>query len=189
MALLRTSARRLRAPTIACVCLACLSVAAAAAAEQGDSAGPTPSSAQMSTSDDAAPQTDQDFVFDMGKIVVVGTPDGQPVVGGAVLSSEQIWTFDRKPLDQAVNIVAGEQLQWLGGVNVAGTRATAPKRPFTIEEIKALAPHVIVLTGSAVRLRSDCVRIKRGRASRRFPRDAFTSGRACHIAGEGARLR
>ena len=39
-------------------------------------------------------------VFDMGRIVVVGTPDGQPTVGGAVLTSEQIWTFDRKSLDQ-----------------------------------------------------------------------------------------
>ena len=32
---------------------------------------------------------------------------------------------------------AGEPLEWLGGVNVAGTRATAPRRPLTIEEIKA----------------------------------------------------
>jgi iron complex outermembrane receptor protein len=46
-------------------------------------------------------------VFDMGRIVVVGTPDGQPVVGGAVLTSERIWTFDRKSLDQAVNVVPG----------------------------------------------------------------------------------
>jgi iron complex outermembrane receptor protein len=50
---------------------------------------------------------DEARVFDMGRIVVVGTPDGQPVVGGAVLSSERMWTFDRKSLDQAVNIVPG----------------------------------------------------------------------------------
>jgi iron complex transport system substrate-binding protein len=49
----------------------------------------------------------------------------------------------------------GEQLHWLGGVNVAGTRATAPRRPLTIEEIKALAPQVIVVNGPAARLRSD----------------------------------
>jgi iron complex transport system substrate-binding protein len=50
---------------------------------------------------------------------------------------------------------AGEQLQWLGGTNVAGTRATAPRRPLTIDEITALAPHVIVVTGSAATLRKD----------------------------------
>lgn len=43
----------------------------------------------------------------MGRIVVIGTPDGQPVVGGAVLTSERIWMFDRKSLDQAVNVVPG----------------------------------------------------------------------------------
>lgn len=49
----------------------------------------------------------------------------------------------------------GEQLQWLGGVNVAGTRATAPRRPLTIDEITAMAPDVIIVSGSAARLRSD----------------------------------
>ena len=43
----------------------------------------------------------------MGKIVVVGSQEGQPGIGGAVLSSEQIWAFDRKSLDQAVNVVPG----------------------------------------------------------------------------------
>ncbi|NOT27697.1 MAG: TonB-dependent receptor [Acidobacteria bacterium] len=43
----------------------------------------------------------------MGKIVVVGTPDGQPAVGGTILTSSQIWTLDRKTLDQAVNVVPG----------------------------------------------------------------------------------
>ena len=53
---------------------------------------------------------------------------------------------------------AGEPLQWLGGVNVAGTRATAPRRPLTIEEVKALAPRAIVVTGGpgvAARLRAN----------------------------------
>jgi iron complex transport system substrate-binding protein len=50
---------------------------------------------------------------------------------------------------------AGEQLQWLAGVNVAGTRATSPRRPRTIEEIAALSPQVVVTTGSAARLRAD----------------------------------
>jgi iron complex outermembrane receptor protein len=43
----------------------------------------------------------------MGRIEVIGTPDGQPVVGGTLLSSERMWTFDRKSLDQAVNMVPG----------------------------------------------------------------------------------
>jgi iron complex transport system substrate-binding protein len=49
----------------------------------------------------------------------------------------------------------GEQLKWLGGVNVAGMRATAPRRPLTIEEIAATAPDVIVVSGSAAGLRAD----------------------------------
>jgi iron complex transport system substrate-binding protein len=50
---------------------------------------------------------------------------------------------------------AGEQLRWLGGINVAGTRASAPRRPLSIAEIQALAPHVIVTggAGAAARLR------------------------------------
>ena len=46
-------------------------------------------------------------VFDLGEIVVVGRADGQPGVGGAVLTSRQIWSFDRKSLDQAVNMLPG----------------------------------------------------------------------------------
>jgi iron complex transport system substrate-binding protein len=53
---------------------------------------------------------------------------------------------------------AGEQLAWLGGVNVAGTRATAPRRPRTLDEVKSLAPHAIVIAagaGAAARLRAN----------------------------------
>jgi iron complex transport system substrate-binding protein len=49
----------------------------------------------------------------------------------------------------------GEQLQWLGGINVAGTRATAPRRPLTIDEIRALDPDAIIASGAAAKLRSD----------------------------------
>jgi iron complex outermembrane receptor protein len=65
--------------------------------------------AQTPQTPDPAPQigTTPAQVFDMGRIVVVGAPDGQPVVGGAVLTSERMWTFDRKSLDQAVNMVPG----------------------------------------------------------------------------------
>jgi iron complex transport system substrate-binding protein len=53
---------------------------------------------------------------------------------------------------------SGEQLAWLGGVNVAGTRASAPRRPLTIEEIKAMRPQVIIVSGgagAAARLKAD----------------------------------
>ena len=53
---------------------------------------------------------------------------------------------------------AGEQLAVLGAVNVAGTRATAPARPLSVAEIKALSPDVIVMTGpdgTAAKLRAD----------------------------------
>jgi iron complex transport system substrate-binding protein len=43
----------------------------------------------------------------------------------------------------------GEQLAWLGGVNVAGTRASAPRRPLSIEEITALRPRTIIVAGAA----------------------------------------
>jgi len=53
---------------------------------------------------------------------------------------------------------AGEQLSWLGGVNVAGTRASAPRRPLSVDEIKALSPQVIIMSGppgAAARLRAN----------------------------------
>jgi iron complex transport system substrate-binding protein len=55
---------------------------------------------------------------------------------------------------------AGEQLRWLGGTNVAGTRATSPRRPLAIDEIRALAPQVIVISagaGAVARLRANPV--------------------------------
>ena len=42
----------------------------------------------------------------------------------------------------------GEPLQLLGGVNVAGSRASAPRRPRTIEEIIAMAPDAVVIMGN-----------------------------------------
>jgi iron complex transport system substrate-binding protein len=53
---------------------------------------------------------------------------------------------------------AGEQLAWLGAINVAGTRATAPRGPLTIDEIRDLRPQAIVINGNgaaAARLRAD----------------------------------
>jgi iron complex outermembrane receptor protein len=49
----------------------------------------------------------RDLVFDLGEIVVVGTQDGLAGVGGSLLTRDQMWTFDRNTLDQAVNMVPG----------------------------------------------------------------------------------
>jgi iron complex outermembrane receptor protein len=48
-------------------------------------------------------------VFILGEIVnVVGTQDiGIPGIGGAVISSEQSWKFDRSSLEQAINLAPG----------------------------------------------------------------------------------
>jgi iron complex transport system substrate-binding protein len=39
---------------------------------------------------------------------------------------------------------AGEAAKWLGALNVAGALATAPRRPWTLDEIRAAAPDAIV---------------------------------------------
>ena len=44
---------------------------------------------------------------------------------------------------------AGEQLEWLGGINVAGTGATSPRRALTVAEIAALRPDVVIVNGPA----------------------------------------
>ena len=46
---------------------------------------------------------------------------------------------------------AGEQLEWLGGINAAGTRASQPRRALTIAEIAALRPDVVIVGGAAGR--------------------------------------
>src|SRR5262245_39144657 len=66
-------------------------------------ASPTAAQTSPATEQPATPAR----VFDMGRIVVIGTPGGQPVVGGTILTSDRIWTFDRRSLDQAVNVVPG----------------------------------------------------------------------------------
>lgn len=52
---------------------------------------------------------------------------------------------------------ASEQLTLLGAVNVAGTSSSAPRRPRTIDEIRALAPDVIIMTagGAVAKLRAN----------------------------------
>ncbi len=77
------------------------------AAQQPEPASPTTSATQDTAGEKPAPASSRDIVFDMGQIVVVGATEGQPGVGGAVLTNEQLWTFDRKSLDHAVNLVPG----------------------------------------------------------------------------------
>jgi iron complex outermembrane receptor protein len=46
--------------------------------------------------------------FGLGEIVVVGArPDGSSIVGGSVVTRDDVWTFDRGSLDQAVNLAPG----------------------------------------------------------------------------------
>jgi iron complex outermembrane receptor protein len=97
-----------RLPFTLCIAFVVAAVPASASAQ---SSAP----GRATTRDDApaAPQQSpeeveaRDHVFDMGEIVVVGSPDGQPGVGGATLSREEMWTFDRNTLDRAVNVVPG----------------------------------------------------------------------------------
>jgi iron complex transport system substrate-binding protein len=52
----------------------------------------------------------------------------------------------------------GETLEWLGGINVAGSSASAPMRPLTIEEITKFDPQFVIVHGgaeAAARLRSN----------------------------------
>ena len=100
------AARSPRATVTAAICLTGLLVHTSAGLAQTDAPSPsTPSGASGDPQNPSPPQPP--FAFDMGKIDVVGSADGQPGVGGSVLPSEQIWSFDRKSLDQAVNIVPG----------------------------------------------------------------------------------
>lgn len=53
---------------------------------------------------------------------------------------------------------AGEQLAWLGAINVAGTRETAARGPISAEAVAAMRPDVILVPGgppAVVRLRND----------------------------------
>jgi iron complex transport system substrate-binding protein len=76
---------------------------------------------------------------------------------------------------------AGEQLAWLGGTNVAGTRAESPRRPLTIDEIQKMSPDVIVLAGgggAAANLRAnpDWQRVKAVAAGRVYQFPALPYG-------------
>ena len=61
---------------------------------------------------------------------------------------------------------AGEQLAWLGGVNVAGTRESAPRRPLSHRRNQRSSPHrsssSAALAGAAARLRENSAGDSRG---------------------------
>ncbi len=65
---------------------------------------PTPTTTQTAEEQKTA---DRKLVFKMGEIVVVGTPEGVPGIGRAVVTRSDIWKFDRNSLDQAANLVPG----------------------------------------------------------------------------------
>lgn len=86
------------------VAVMAMAVPVAAAAQERPSPPPPPPAAGAAADPAAG---DQDLSFDLGRIVVVGSQDGGSGVGAAVLTREQMWTFDRNALDQAVNVVPG----------------------------------------------------------------------------------
>jgi iron complex transport system substrate-binding protein len=73
---------------------------------------------------------------------------------------------------------SGEVLKWLGGVNVAGTRVTSPRRALTIAEIAALAPDVIVVnqSASAFRKNADWRRVKAAAEGRVYQWPSLPNG-------------
>ncbi|OJV01847.1 MULTISPECIES: TonB-dependent receptor [unclassified Nitrobacter] len=50
---------------------------------------------------------DRDGVYQLGEIYVSGAGQGQTGVGGSTITREEMWTFGKQTLDQAVNLVPG----------------------------------------------------------------------------------
>src|SRR5690606_5465706 len=49
----------------------------------------------------------------LGEIIVIrSNRDGQPAVGGATVTREQMWTFEKNSLEQAVNLAPGVNAQF-----------------------------------------------------------------------------
>jgi iron complex outermembrane receptor protein len=73
--------------------------------------GSAPTSAQTQQPPPSDPQplsNDDEGTFTLGEIVyVLGRDPGTPGVGGSVVTHEQLQTFERNSLDQAVNLVPG----------------------------------------------------------------------------------
>src|SRR6187399_1888992 len=83
--------------TAVAVCLG----SSASAQQSGSPAQPAPAAGSQ-------PAAPADNVFRLGEIVyVLGQDPGTPGVGGSVVTHEQLQTFERNTLDQAVNLVPG----------------------------------------------------------------------------------
>ena len=81
--------------TAEAVCLG----SSASAQQSGSPAQPAPAAGSQ-------PAAPADNVFRLGEIVyVLGQDPGTPGVGGSVVTHEQLQTFERNTLDQAVNLV------------------------------------------------------------------------------------
>jgi iron complex outermembrane receptor protein len=86
-------------------CLATAAVAAPALASAQEPAGGSP---PPSPDTQTRPSPSDDGTFTLGEIVyVLGTEPGTPGVGGSVVTRDELQTFERTSLDQAVNIVPG----------------------------------------------------------------------------------
>ena len=89
--------------TAVAVCLG----SSASAQQSGSPAQPAPAAGSQPAAP-AAPAAPADNVFRLGEIVyVLGQDPGTPGVGGSVVTHEQLQTFERNTLDQAVNLVPG----------------------------------------------------------------------------------
>lgn len=57
--------------------------------------------------------TDRESVFGLGEIIVIRSKrDGTATVGGATVTREQMWTFEKNSLEQAVNLAPGVNAQF-----------------------------------------------------------------------------
>ncbi len=91
------------ATSLVVAALLTVSLESSASAQQPDSAATQPASPSGSQQTGTG-----DKAFTLGEIVyVLGQDPGSPGIGGAVVTHEQMQTFERNSLDQAVNLVPG----------------------------------------------------------------------------------
>jgi len=94
---------RRRVTTLFC-CLLLLGTAASGRAQEQ----PRPPAPPETKTADPQPTAADDGVFRLGETVyVLGRAPGVPGIGGSVITHEELRTFERNTLDQAVNLVPG----------------------------------------------------------------------------------
>lgn len=95
---------RLQRVLASCWCAGLLFIAAPASAQQTGSA----TSQQSEPDSQSPPPPTAEGAFRLGEIVnVLGRDPGSPGIGGTVVTHDQLRTFDKISLDQAVNIAPG----------------------------------------------------------------------------------